>query len=722
MIKSMANTGIRTRLLGGFALICILLAATVIYTVSVVSGISARIKTVVDQRTPVAIASTELVGNLYSTLATLRGYLLTGDAQGKRDRAAVWGELDRTVAAVDRMAEGFSSPQNKANWRESRTLIAEFRQAQDKAEAAAFTPSAYPASELLAKEAAPAIATMFAEITAMIDEEETQEATPPRKHLLKTLADVRGNLAAAGSQLRLYVASGEASDRDKFEKPLATFRAALASVGTQADLLTEKQAIAYRAIAKANEAFTPLPEKIFAIRQTPQWNMPVHILSAEAAPRAARILDLLDGRKNADGMRSGGLKSDQQSKLAGDARNVAAEVERLLLLQWILLAAGLGLAAAIAVLVARSITRPIVDLVSDSARLSGGDTSVAFRTARRGDEIGVVSQAVAKFRDNVIAQQQAAASLVQEAEAREAINRNMENAVEEFRGTSRELLALVGENAGTMRQTAEGLEQIAHQATDQAASAATASEETAVNVQTVAAAAEELASSIVEIGRQIESTNSTVRLAGDVTARSESEIEGLAHAAQSISSVVDLIEAIAAQTNLLALNATIEAARAGEAGRGFAVVAAEVKALADQTRNATQEIAQHITAIQNSTGSAVASVKEVATAMRRIDEVTAAIASAVEEQGAATREISQNVQLAASGTHTLASTIGTVSGAIAETSRSADNVMGAANQVSGASERLAAEVQAFFAKLRRGQGDNDRDDQASVRLNRRNAA
>ncbi|WP_407186632.1 methyl-accepting chemotaxis protein [Bradyrhizobium centrosematis] len=726
MFKSLANTGIRTRLLGGFALICTLLAATVIYTVTAVLGISSRIDTVTNQRAPVAIASTELVGNLYSTLSTLRGYLLTGDAQGKRDRAAVWAELDRTMEAVDRIAEGFSSPENKVNWREARALIAEFRQAQDKAELAAFTPSAYPASELLTKEAAPLIATMFAEITAMIDEEETLEATPQRKHLLKTFADVRGNLAAAGSQLRLYVASGEAADRDKFEKPLATFRAALASVGAQHALLTSTQRTAYQAIVKANEAFTASPGKIFAIRQTPQWNMPVFILSTEAAPRAARILDLLDGRKDADGKRSGGLKSDQQSKLAADARRVADEVERLLQVQWILLAAGLALGTAIAILVARSITRPIIALVGDSARLSGGDTSVEFRTAERGDEIGTVSQAVAKFRDNVIAQQQAAAGLVREAEAREAANRNMENAVEEFRATSRDLLALVGENASTMRQTAESLGGIAHHATNQATSAAAASEQTAVNVQTVAAAAEQLASSIVEIGRQIELSNKTVRSAGEVTARSEAEIEGLAHAAQSISSVVDLIQAIAAQTNLLALNATIEAARAGEAGRGFAVVASEVKALADQTRNATQDITRHIAAIQNSTGGAVASVKEVTTAMRRIDEVTAAIASAVEQQGAATREISQNVQMAASGTQTLATSIGTVSGAITETSRSADDVMGAANQVSGASERLAAEVQAFFVKLRNGPMDHrsslDPDSRGPERHSGRNAA
>ncbi|RXT39430.1 HAMP domain-containing methyl-accepting chemotaxis protein [Bradyrhizobium betae] len=723
MFKSIANTGIRTRLLGGFALICALLAATVVYTVFVISDISARIKLVVDRRAPIAIASTELVGNLYSTLATLRGYLLTGDEQAKRDRAAVWAELNRTAAAIDGMAEGFSSSQSKANWREAKALIAEFRQAQEKAEKAAFTPSAYPASDLLAKEAAPLIATMFTKITAMIDEEEALEATPQRKRLLKTFADVRGNLAAAGSQLRLYLASGEGADRDKFEKPLATFSAALASVETQEELLTGTQKTAYQAIIQASDAFAPLPERIFAIRRTPQWNAPVFILSTEAAPRAARILDLLDGRKDAEGRRSGGLKSDQQSRLAGDGRSVAEEVEKLLLLQWILLAAGLALGIAIAILVARSITRPIAELVADSARLSAGDTSVEFRTAQRGDEIGGVSQAVARFRDNVIAQQEAAASLAREAEAREASNRNVERAVEEFRATSGDLLTLVAENAGTMRRTAESLGGIAQHATSQAASAASASEQTATNVQTVAAASEELASSIVEISRQIELSNRTVRSAGEVTARSEAEIEGLAHAAQSISSVVDLIQAIAAQTNLLALNATIEAARAGEAGRGFAVVASEVKALADQTRNATQEIGQHIAAIQSSTGSAVASVKEVSAAMRRIDEVTAAIASAVEEQGAATREISQNVQMAASGTRTLASSIVTVSGAIDETNRSADHVTSAANQVSGAAERLAAEVQSFFVKLRSGPTDRRKaGDPHYPRPERRNVA
>src|SRR4051812_29116612 len=176
------------RLLVGFAAIVAILAAAVGYTVFMVNGVSVTVDKMVTLRTPVAISSTQLVGNLYSTLATLRGYLLTGNPQGKLDRAGMWKEMDATVAEFDKKAELFTNPENKQKWAAAKALVGEFRAAQDKAEAVAFTPEAYPATKLLVTEAVPKVQTMFSEITKMIDEEEGLEATSERKRLLKAMA------------------------------------------------------------------------------------------------------------------------------------------------------------------------------------------------------------------------------------------------------------------------------------------------------------------------------------------------------------------------------------------------------------------------------------------------------------------------------------------------------------------------------------------------------
>ena len=138
--------------------------------------------------------------------------------------------------------------------------------------------------------------------------------------------------------------------------------------------------------------------------------------------------------------------------------------------------------------------------------------------------------------------------------------------------------------------------------------------------------------------------------AAEEARRTNTVVEGLAAGTQKIGEVVTLIQNIASQTNLLALNATIEAARAGEHGRGFAVVASEVKALANQTAKATEEISAQVQDIQNATGEAVNAIQAIGGTIAEIDEISSEIAAAVDQQGAATREIAGNVQQAANGT------------------------------------------------------------------------
>ena len=217
---------------------------------------------------------------------------------------------------------------------------------------------------------------------------------------------------------------------------------------------------------------------------------------------------------------------------------------------------------------------------------------------------------------------------------------------------------------------------------EQAASAASASTQTSANVQAVASGAEELAHSVSEISRQL---SHALEITGDAVAQADktnATITTLVAATQKIGEVVDLINSIAAQTNLLALNATIEAARAGEAGRGFAVVASEVKSLATQTSKATEEIGAQIAEVQYNTRQAVGAIAGISTTIGRINEISTAIATAVEEQEAVTRDMSANMQTAAFGVETITHGMN----AIASSTREVDE---AARKVKEASRAIA---------------------------------
>jgi methyl-accepting chemotaxis protein len=229
---------------------------------------------------------------------------------------------------------------------------------------------------------------------------------------------------------------------------------------------------------------------------------------------------------------------------------------------------------------------------------------------------------------------------------------------------------------------------------------AAASEQTSVNVQTVATATEQLASSVQEIGRQVARSTQVAGKAVEEAKLTDATVQTLAAGAQKIGDVVTIIHDIAGKTNLLALNATIEAARAGDAGKGFAVVASEVKALANQTAKATEEIALQIRAIQETTQISAQSIQRVSETIGKVSKTATAIASAVEEQGAATQEISRNVLQAAQGTQEVSSNVVSVSQAAQQTGAAATQVLASANELSQNGETLKAQVGAFLKEVR----------------------
>ena len=359
------------------------------------------------------------------------------------------------------------------------------------------------------------------------------------------------------------------------------------------------------------------------------------------------------------------------------------------------------IAALVAVLVARAIGSPILRLTETMRRLAEGDVSVTPPYTERRNEIGAMAQAVLVFRDNECERRRLEveqARLRDEAEAercqtRQALARDFESHVGG-------LIEQVAAAATEMQSTAGSMSAIAEKSSSQATTVASAAEQASANVQTVAAAGDELGSSIDEIARQVQSQTAMAGEAADAAKSSDRQVQNLAEQAQAIGEVVDLITSIAEQTNLLALNATIEAARAGDAGKGFAVVASEVKSLANQTAKATEQIAGQIKAIQEQTGSTVAAIDLINEKIQSMSEISAAVASAVEEQNTATREIGRNVQEAAAGTQQVSDSIVGVNEAAQEAGTAANQVLAATGQLSEQAEQLSHRVKEFIEQVR----------------------
>ncbi|MDR3518073.1 MAG: methyl-accepting chemotaxis protein [Azospirillaceae bacterium] len=317
------------------------------------------------------------------------------------------------------------------------------------------------------------------------------------------------------------------------------------------------------------------------------------------------------------------------------------------------------------------------------------------------DEITEMARTLAVFRDTA-REVDIANSRTDEERSRAAAERRqgMLTLADRFEATIKGLVHQVAEQASQMQGTAGGLAETARRTSDEAGTAASASDQASSNVAMVAAAAEQLAGSITEISRQVTRSATIARQAVAEAARTDDTVRGLDDAAAKISKVTDLINGIASQTALLALNATIEAARAGDAGKGFAVVANEVKALATQTAKATGDIAAQVDAMQSATHDAVGAIHSIGDTIKTIDDIAASIAAAVEEQDATTREIARNVNRAAVDTGQVQSSIAVVSEAAANTGQSSALVLSAAASVTQRTQALLSEVDRFLDQIR----------------------
>lgn len=374
----------------------------------------------------------------------------------------------------------------------------------------------------------------------------------------------------------------------------------------------------------------------------------------------------------------------QESQLLAEYENRRKQSSSAL---WIALITGSLFAVSAAVLggvvLARSIAAPLASAVSHLDRIAQGDLSrnTPAEAQARGDEIGTLARAMQTM-----------------TLALRKMIEDVSSGIEVLSTSSTEMTVNSTEMSAGSRHASDKAHSVSaatEQMISNIASVAAGMEQTTANLTHIASATDEMTSTIGEIAQNSEKARRITDEATRQAARITDQIDQLGLAAREIGKVTETITEISSQTNLLALNATIESARAGAAGKGFAVVATEIKALAQQTAAATEDIKGRIAGVQAATAGGVAEIGKVSQVILDVSAIVASIAAAMEEQSAATKNIARNINEASAGLNDANSRVSETAHVSREIAKDMVKVDEAAGEMANGSDRVRRSASAL---------------------------
>ena len=384
---------------------------------------------------------------------------------------------------------------------------------------------------------------------------------------------------------------------------------------------------------------------------------------------------------------------------AADADLEAARTNTVRLL---LLGTLLVLIASVAASVAagRSLTRPLARLRASMAAIAAGRFDTQVPETDRPDELGEMARALLVFRDRGLEREHLTDAQVRDAESRSRRSESVARLVAAFDETAARSVLRLQDAAGRLAGSAAHVDRSAGSVAAGATVGSSAVGDATDRIDAAADQTRALGRALATILDQARQSADAAGQAVDQSRRTAATVAAFAELGQRIGEVVGLIRDIAGKTNLLALNATIEAARAGEAGRGFAVVAGEVKSLAAQTAQATEEIAAQVKVIQQTSGDAVAAIGAIDRTISALAAASGALSNAVAGEAGAIDAIVDGMTRATGEAGRGAAAMTDVGGAAAEAVRTAEGVAGLADELGREADRLSSEVRQFLEAVR----------------------
>jgi methyl-accepting chemotaxis protein len=390
------------------------------------------------------------------------------------------------------------------------------------------------------------------------------------------------------------------------------------------------------------------------------------IYNTEIQPALQRVMDAFHRSHEEIGAN---VMTDEQ--MLSSAKMVESMV---LILGIVAILLGLGLAF----IIARGILRGLIQGISLAKTLATGDLTKSVDIQQK-DEVGQLAQSLNAMAGNL-----------------QQMIKEQSVSIDTLASSSHELTSIAQQMASTSEDTVSRANTVASAAEEMSSnmnSVASSMEQASSNVNTIVSGIDEMSSNIESIAQQSEQARDASNSAVSQAQNASQRMNKLKEAAQAIGKVTETITSISSQTNLLALNATIEAARAGEAGKGFAVVANEIKELAQQTADATGDIAQKIEDIQNSTDASVQEIQDVGNVISQVQEFVSSSASAMEEQSITTKDIASNISQLSQGIQEINTNVNQSSQASAQVAEDISTVNQSANEISNTSAQVQTTAQ-----------------------------